>query len=453
MRIAVLSPIAWRTPPRSYGPWEQIASLVTEGLVRRGHEVTLFATGDSITSAKLHSVCPRPYEEDKDIDPKVWECIHISAAFERADDFDIIHSHYDFLPLGFSNIIETPIVTTIHGFSSPKIIPAFKRYNNRVFYISISEADRSTELDYAATVYNGVDLSQFTLNEHPKDYLLFFGRIHHDKGLREAIEIAKRSGRELRIAGVIQDGEYYKNEIEPHIDGKQITYHGPVGPDLRNFLLGNAYALLHPINFAEPFGLSVVEAMACGTPVIAFNRGSMPELISHGENGFLVDDVKGALYDLGRIPEVSRMRCREIAEERFSSDRMVDDYVRVYESVLSKCERENHRPWGFYEVLSERPGHKVKRITVYPGKRLSLQRHWRRREHWYIIQGEALVTLNDMNYRFEEDEAVDIPFAAPHRVQNPGEKDLVFIEVQQGEYLGEDDIERLEDDYGRVGRE
>ncbi len=276
MRIAMLSPIAWRTPPEHYGPWEAVVSMLTEGLVKRGIEVTLFATGNSQTEGKLVGVVPRGYEEDKNLLPKVWECLHISELFERADEFDLIHNNFDFLPLTYMGMTSTPLLSTIHGFSSPKILPVYKKYNKRAHYVSISDADRSSELEYIATIHHGIDLSQFTLREKPGDYLLFFGRIHHDKGAKEAIQLARMFGMKLIMAGIIQDEAYYEREVEPHLDEGNVVYVGSAGPEKRNELLGGAYALLHTINFEEPFGLSVVESMACGTPVVAFNRGSMP---------------------------------------------------------------------------------------------------------------------------------------------------------------------------------
>ncbi|MBU1261917.1 glycosyltransferase [bacterium] len=450
MRIAMLSPIAWRTPPRHYGPWEQVVSLLTEGLVSRGIDVTLFATADSQTKGKLHATCPRPYEEDKTLSPKVWECLHISELFERADEFDLIHNHFDFLPLTYSDATDTPVVSTIHGFSSPQILPVYKKYNDRCYYVSISNADRSPELDYIATVYHGIDLKQFTFQEKGGDYLLFFGRLHHDKGAKEAIRIAKQIGMKLVMAGVIQDTPYFDQEVLPHLDGKKIFYEGSLGPELRDKFLGGACALLHPINFAEPFGLSVVEANACGTPVIAFSKGSMPELIKDGENGFLVSDVTEAVKAVSHIGDLDRRQCREWVEQRFSKDRMVEDYLKVYERVIEKTRREDHRPWGYYQVLSDEPDHKVKRIVVYPGKRLSLQFHHRRAEHWMVINGQGVVTRGNEEITVSPGKSVDIPQGAAHRIQNTGSRLLVFIEVQQGDYFGEDDIVRIEDDYGRA---
>lgn len=340
MHVAILSPIAWRTPPRSYGPWEYVASLLAEGLVKKGIEVTLFATGNSITKANLVSVVPCGYEEDKELDPKVWECLHISELFERGDDFNIIHNHFDFLPLTYINMTSTPVVTTIHGFSSPKILPVYKKYNDQSYYISISNAARAQDLDYFDTVYHGIDLNQFTYKSESRDYLLFFGRIHHDKGASEAIEIAQKSGMKLILAGIIQDEDYFEEKIKPFLNDDSIKYVGVAGPKRRDELLGGAQVLLHPINFKEAFGLSVVESMACGTPVIAFNKGSMSEVISDGKTGFLVDSVEDALEALKKIKKIARSDCRRWVEEKFTVDRMVSDYVQVYEKIL-RIEKNN----------------------------------------------------------------------------------------------------------------
>jgi len=336
MHVAILSPTAWRTPPRSYGPWEYVASLLTEGLVRKGIKVTLFATKNSITKANLVSVCRRGYEEDNELEPKVWECLHISELFERGDDFDIIHNHFDFLPLTYMKMTSTPVVTTIHGISSPKILPVYKKYNNQSYYVSISNAARIPDLNYIATVYHGIDLNQFTFKSKSMDYLLFFGRIHHDKGTKESIQIARKAGMKLIIAGIIQDKQYFKENVEPFLEKESIEFVGVAGPKKRNELLGGAYALLNPINIPEAFGLSVVESMACGTPVIAFNKGSMQEVIADGKTGFLIDSIDEAVKSLRKVKKIKRSECREWVKKKFTVERMVNDYIKVYELILTK---------------------------------------------------------------------------------------------------------------------
>ncbi|GGH26248.1 glycosyltransferase family 4 protein [Sphingobacterium alkalisoli] len=336
MKIAMLSPIAWRTPPLHYGPWEQVTSLLTEELVKMGVEVTLFATADSVTSGHLHAVSTTGYEEDRSMNAKVWECLHISECFENAETFDLIHNQFDFLPLSYSKLVKTPVVSTIHGFSSPSILPVYQKYDKYSHYVSISNADRSPELDYIATVYHGIDLDQFTFNAHPQDYLLFYGRIHHDKGAKEAIEIARALDKPLIMAGIIQDDHYFKQHIEPHLKKGKVEYVGSVGAAKRNELLANASVLLHPINFSEPFGLSVVEAMACGTPVVAFNKGSMPELIDDSRNGFLVENVDAAIEKVKRINFINRAACRQKVKAYFSKERMCRDYIEVYKQILNR---------------------------------------------------------------------------------------------------------------------
>lgn len=296
--------------------------------------VTLFATGDSITAGTLDAICEKGYEEDQNQDAKVLECLHISNLMEKASSFDIIHNNFDFLPLTYSGLIKTPVITTIHGFSSQKIIPVYKKYNSTTHYVSISNADRNPELEYLATVYNGVNTNEFEFIADPEDYMLYFGRIHHDKGTAEAIDIAKKSNRKLIIAGIIQDENYYREKVEPQLNDR-IIYIGHAGPEKRKDLLGKAAALLHPINFNEPFGLSVAEAMLCGTPVIAFNKGAMPELICHKETGFLVNNVNEAVEAVNQLSVINRKNCHNWAYSKFSAEKMVTDYLNLYQQVLA----------------------------------------------------------------------------------------------------------------------
>jgi glycosyltransferase involved in cell wall biosynthesis len=334
MKVAVLSPIAWRTPPRHYGPWEFFVHLLSEGLVARGIEVTLFATLDSRTSGTLAGVCSAPYEEDPEMDVKVWECLHISELFERAGEFDLIHNSFDFLPLTYTRLVDVPVVTTIHGFSSPKILPVYRKYNDRVHYVSISDSDRAPDLDYIATVHHGLPIKDFIYSPEPEDYLLFFGRISHEKGLVEAIDLAERVEMPLKIAGIVQDRDYFAKLVEPRLDPGRVDFLGPADHDRRNELLGGARALIHLINFREPFGFTMIEAMACGTPVVARGLGSIPEVVDPGTTGIIVDSVDQAAERISEALGLDRARIRETAEKRWTVERMVDDYIRVYESVL-----------------------------------------------------------------------------------------------------------------------
>jgi glycosyltransferase involved in cell wall biosynthesis len=336
MKIALLGPVAWRTPPLHYGPWEQVTSLIAEGLVARGVDVTLFATLDSRTRATLDGVCATGYAEQPQLDGRVCEALHVAHVLERSGEFDLVHNHLDWLPLAFASSFKAPLVTTIHGFGDRRILPAYQRARGSSF-VSISNSDRLPELDYVATVHHGIDLDALPFSAVAGDTLVAFGRIHPDKGTAEAIQIARRARRRLVICGIVQDAEYFRLHVEPHIDGDRVRYLGSVGPTQRAEILGSAAALLHPIAFDEPFGLSVVEAMACGTPVIAYARGSMPEIIDHGVTGYLVADGAEAIEVVDAAAALDRGAIRAVAERRFGAARMVDDYLAVYRRVLEQA--------------------------------------------------------------------------------------------------------------------
>lgn len=332
-RIAILSPVAWRTPPRQYGAWETVASNITEGLAARGWDVSLFATGDSQTAARLFSVVATGYEEDRNLDPKVAEYLHISELFERADEFDLIHSHYDFMALTYTRLVKTPVLTTIHGFSSPQIMCVYQKYKDGNF-VSISNSDRATGLNYLATVYNGIDLSLYPLEEARGEHLVFLGRIHPDKGVHLAIEVAQQSGCPLLIAGIIQDQDYFRHQVEPHLDGKLIKFLGPVDVAGKNSLFAKARVLLHMNTIPERFGLVLAEANAAGVPVIAMDLGSCREVIADGETGFLVNTVAEAVAAFGQVSEIIPATCRNHVEQNFSIEKMVDGYEAVYAKIF-----------------------------------------------------------------------------------------------------------------------
>jgi len=311
-----------------------VTSLLAEGLVARGVDVTLFATLDSLTSSTLDGVCASGYAETPALDGRICEALHVAHALARSGEFDLVHNHLDWLPLAFAKHCAAPLLTTIHGFSGRAILPAYVNAASSHF-VSISDADRAPELDYDATIHHGIDLDALPFSATAADSLVIFGRIHPDKGTAAAIDIARRAGRRLVICGIVQDTGYFREHVEPHIDGDRVTYLGSVGPAQRAKVLGTAAALLHPIAFAEPFGLSVVEAMACGTPVLAYPLGSMPEIIDHGVTGYLVADATAAAAAVGPAAALDRQAIRAVAERRFGAARMVDDYLKLYRRLLA----------------------------------------------------------------------------------------------------------------------
>ena len=334
-RIAILAPVAWRTPPRAYGAWETVAGNITEGLVARGwRNVTLFATKDSVTKARLVGFVDKGYEEDKSQIPTVSTCLHISKTLARAGEFDLIHNNFDYLPLTYLPFIETPMLTTIHGFSEPDILRVYRDHKD-TYYVSISDSDREPELPYLATVYNGIDLSNLTFREQPGENLVFYGRIHPDKGLHLAIETAQKADMPLIVAGIIQDQDYF-DQCAKHFDDKRIKFVGPVNPPQRDALLGEALAVLHLNTIPERFGLVMAESMAAGVPVIAADLGSCREVIKDKETGYLVNSVDEAVEAIARIDRIDRKKCRQRVEQNFTIDCMVSHYEKVYEEIFRR---------------------------------------------------------------------------------------------------------------------
>jgi len=331
-KIAVLSPVAWRTPPKQYGAWETVASNIAEGLAARGWDVTLFATRDSVTRARLHAVVDCGYEEDSSVDPKVAEYLQISEAFEHAAEFDLIHSNYDFMALTYSRLVKTPVLTTIHGFSSPKIMPVYEKYRDG-YFVSISGSDRAPGLNYLATVYNGIDLTLYPLRRSSGGNLIFLGRIHPDKGVHLAIEVARLSGLPLIVAGIVQDRAYFREQVEPRLND-QIRYIGPVDVAGKNELFAHALALIHLNTIPERFGLVLAEANAAGVPVIAMDLGSCREVIEDGRTGFLVNSTAQAAQALHRISGIDGQACRQRVQRLFSVETMVEGYEAVYAAIF-----------------------------------------------------------------------------------------------------------------------
>jgi glycosyltransferase involved in cell wall biosynthesis len=335
VRLAVLGAISWPSPPPGYGPWEQIAYNVADGMRRRGLDVTLFATGNSHFKGRLVSVVPVGLNQDPALDGEVFTALHIAELFRRASEFDLIHNHLDWKPLTYAlATLSPPLVTTIHGFSTPQILAAYYAGAQRSFYCSISDSDRDPGLDYLATTYNGIDPAQFTFKSTPGEYLCFLGRFHPEKGTHLAIEIALRAGVRLKIAAIAQDDAYFREKVEPHIDGDRVQFLGAVEREARDELLANALALVHMTTRPERFGMTMIEAMACGTPVLGARMGSIPEIVEDGVTGFLCDGVEDAVARVPALRALDRRVCRAHVERKFSLERMIDRYLAVYARAL-----------------------------------------------------------------------------------------------------------------------
>lgn len=342
MRIAQIAPLWERVPPPAYGGTELVVSLLTDELVRRGHDVTLFATGDSITLAKLESVHPRAIRNDITVkEYAIYEILQLSQVYERASEFDIIHSHVGCVALSYANLVKTPTVHTLHGIFTSDNEKMFA-YARQQPFVSISNSQREPRLNLncVATVYNGIDTNTYKFFPHPSDppYLAFLGRLSPEKGPHLAIAIAKRSGWRLKMAGKVDDvdRDYFEREIKPHIDGKQIEYLGEANHAQKSELMGNAVATLFPITWREPFGLVMVESMATGTPVIAMDLGSTSEVIAQGQTGFLCHSVEECIAAIDRAVKLDRYACREHVCNNFSVQRMADGYEAVYRQILAE---------------------------------------------------------------------------------------------------------------------
>ena len=340
MRIAQISPLFESVPPKLYGGTERVVSALTEELVRSGHDVTLYASGDSMTSARLVPVCPKSLRLDPQcVDRLAHHIVMLDQLFDEKDEFDLLHFHIDYLHFPFTRRQRVPTITTLHGrLDLPDLQPLYRRYCD-VPVVSISDSQREPlpSVNWQATVHHGLSPDQYTFFDEPGKYLAFLGRVSPEKGVDQAIKIAQRFGMKLKIAAKIDsaDHEYFQTEIKPLLGDSNVEFIGEIGYAQKSDFLGNAAALLFPINWPEPFGLVMIEAMACGTPVIAYNRGSVPEVIDHSVTGFIVDDVEGAVDALGSISHIQRKVCRQVFESRFSSYRMAQDYVALYERLVS----------------------------------------------------------------------------------------------------------------------
>uniref|UniRef100_B8HKQ7 Glycosyl transferase group 1 n=1 Tax=Cyanothece sp. (strain PCC 7425 / ATCC 29141) TaxID=395961 RepID=B8HKQ7_CYAP4 len=351
MRIAQVAPLWESVPPPAYGGIELVVGLLTDELVRRGHEVTLFASGDSVTLARLESVHPRAIRLDAKVkEYPIYEMLQLSRVYEQAQNFDIIHSHMGCAALPYTRLVKTPTVHTLHGVFTPDNEKMFHHARQQP-YVSISQAQREPrlELNCVATVYNGVDVDRYTFYPQPDEppYLAFLGRLSPEKGPHLAIEIAKRTGWRLKLAGKVDivDQKFFEQEIAPQIDGQQIEYLGEANHAQKNVLMGGAVATLFPITWREPFGLVMIESMAAGTPVIAMALGSTPEIIAHAQTGFLCQSLDDCIAAVGRVGELDRWQCRNYVQNRFGVKQMVDGYEAVYQQIVAEQFTQNgHSP-------------------------------------------------------------------------------------------------------------
>lgn len=453
MRLALLAPLPTRTPPQHYGPRATLVSQLCEELVARGVDVTLCASAGSYTQGKFTTVCPVLGDDEPENDSMLWEALHVSVLSRQAQSFDLIHNYGNLPASACSHLFASPVLTTLYDPIPPGMMAHCTQEDVRQYYVAPSAAGRQPGLTYLRTIAPGITVGTLPFQQTPGTYVAFCGRLTAASGITTALDIARQCQKPFRIAGPIGEAAFFRTEIEPHLAPGQAEYLGALAPSAYYELLANAYALLQPCQQPKSFSLSTIEAMACGTPVVAWKVGVMPELIADGTTGFLVQDSAEAVAKLALVADLDRQRCRQWVAERFSVERMATEYLEVYTHIFEQEKpRARHAapPWGRWEVLLDEPFYKVKRITVLPDKRLSYQKHFKREEHWTIVEGQALVTLDGRDIPLDPGATIHIPCGTAHRIANPGQDALVFIEVQRGTYFGEDDIVRLQDDYGRA---
>ncbi len=429
MRIAFYAPSDMEA--RNHEVWQRVKPLA-RGLVNRGVNVAVF---DSAATAPEWNGRPKTASDIGNLDFCIGSHTSVPDFLEAAGEFDLIHNFGHYIPVIYSECIDVPVLTTIPTLLSPSLLPIYRLFNQRTHYVSTTDSGRIQGIDYDCTVYHGVESSEFPFQATHEQYLVMVSDDLRQGAVDEAGEIAARVGMELIVTG----------PIAPTNSSGAVRYLGECSAQKKSAIIAKACCLLAPNS-----DVALLEANAAGTPVLVFSEGFASDLVSPGVNGFIITGIADAENTINRIKSISRENCRNFVEREFSSMRMVDRYLDVYASILEQQKRENLRPWGYYKVLSDLPDHKVKRIVIYPGKRLSLQRHTSRSEHWVIVSGQALVTLNSETISLGPGQSVDIPTGAVHRIHNPLDEPLVFVEVQMGTYFGEDDIERLADDYQRT---
>ena len=438
MKIAILVPV-WRI--RSWNqldPGNVFGTLLANTLKERGEEVTLYPIG----------MGDHPGAQPNCYISSTLHALHMF--FAKAEGVDLIHNHLGLFPLLCNPAPMIPVLTTFYAPLAQEEI-TFTRNSSSLFFYTSACSERVTEVStFLPAVTPALSPATDDNDSSPGSHLIYAGPIPPDYAVHECIEVALDTQSELFIAGPIEDPVYFSRAVEPLIDGRQIKYSEEFDKDF-SFELARAKAFLSGFKKGSSLNPLVLRALTRGVPVITAPSPCLGGFIKNNENGFVVEDRAEAVHAVQQVGSIDRSACRVKSEQHFNLSEMTEQALSLYEKIYTLTRREDHRPWGYYVVLADNPDHKVKRIVVWPEKRLSLQRHRRRSEHWHIIDGKAIVTLNDNTIPLEAGESVDIPKGTAHRIQNPNPNhELVFIEVQRGDYFGEDDIERLEDDFGRV---
>lgn len=451
MRIALVAPYNGRLSPLS----RQEAEIVINGLMQRlpeqeGWEVELIQPSSNIDSSPGQQ--PGLKEDTGYVRAEDLPAVELASLFERSQDFQLVHAVCEPLPLAFCRLVLTPLMVTVSPRMSLSYLPLLQRYAGDTSYISTTHYSRAPGLRYLDNVYPGVEMDVLPFGEEPAGQVVMLTTVQPGAGIEEVREACQQKGLGLTILGEIADSDYFQLVLSRQMDDDRVRFMALDSLERRDRarLFANSRAVMVSGPNSQELLLPVLEAQGCGTPVISLENGFTAEIVERNETGLLLGRMSELRHALDEVGSLSRRNCREWVARKFSLEKMVQDYGKLYQAVLQANQREDRRPWGTYEVLLDDPGHKVKRIFVYPGKRLSLQRHSQRSEHWFMVEGKGNVTLDDQVVPVKAGEAVDIPVHTKHRIENPGNEPLVFIEVQQGTYFGEDDIERFDDDFGRA---
>jgi mannose-6-phosphate isomerase-like protein (cupin superfamily) len=440
MRIAMLLPVADHPAARAYALWTRSARDVSEALVQRGVEVTAVPVQDAGPLMPTYRAGVHGVES----------ALRLAHVFQDADDYELIHDMIGFAALPYANFVNTPVLSTVWYEMWKYAAGMYQGMNQRVHYLAPGEQDRKNGLHYQDTLPWGVPVKRTPFHAIADDHLIYVGPLRQKAGVEDVLQVALRAERPLVLLGAVQDRVFFDREVAPHLDGDRIRHHDdPASPEADR-LVGQATAVVHVGGGVGMQQLALLDAIGRGTPVIAIDDGHVPDFVKDGQTGIRCSSVDAAAAAVQQVAGIERKGCRDHVLVERSLTEMVPSLIGVYERLIEQARREDHRPWGYYLVLTDEADHKVKRLVVYPGKRLSLQRHRHRSEHWFIVDGEAIVVQDDEEIRMFPGQSIEIPTGCWHRIRNPGAQNLTLVEVQTGDYFGEDDIERKEDDFGRV---